>query len=239
LGVARTCYSLAVAWSYYNNAARIQEFAERSVRLYREMGLASAAYRPMFMVGVANLARGDSAQAQPICEQMCAAAHTNDDSWLEGWATHMLGRLALIRGDLCGAHRLLRRAYRIRGRSGERQNQINDLIWLARLRLLQGRAAAALRHTRRAMSLLESLWDEVYVWEMPDVFMGHAEALAASGDLPDAYASVQRAYTTLMRFAAQIGDPTVRQVFLDHPPYARLVAAWERGWPLQDRQLGR
>jgi hypothetical protein len=150
----------------------------------------------------------------------------------------MLGRLALIRGDQRQAYQQLRRAYRIRRESGERQNQINDLIWLARLRLAQGRAATALGHTRQGMTLLESLWDEVYIWEMPDVFMGHAEALAANGDLPQAHAYVQRAYATLMRFAAQIGDPAVRQIFFDYPTNARLVVAWERGWPLQDRQLG-
>jgi predicted ATPase/DNA-binding SARP family transcriptional activator len=238
LGIARTCYSLAVAWSYYNNSTCIQEYAERSMRLYREMGLASAACRPMFMVGEAYLVRGDTARAQPICEQVCAAAHANGDSWLEGWATHTLGRLALIRGDQRQAYRQLRRAYQIRQESGERQNQINDLIWLGRLRLGQGRAAVALKYTRQAMTLLESLWDEVYVWEMQDVFMGHAETLAANGDLPDAQAYVQRAYATLMRFAAQIGDPTVRQIFFDHPTNARLIVAWERGWPLQGRQLG-
>jgi DNA-binding SARP family transcriptional activator len=238
LGIARTCYSLSVAWIYLYDQARAQEFAERAMRLYREMGLAHAVYRPMLMTAESYRMRGEMAQTQAICEQVCAAARANNDSWLEGWAVHFLGRLALARGDLRTAHQLLRQAYRVRQESGERQNQINDLVWLGRLRLAQGRAAAALRHTRQAMDYLAALWEEVYLWEMPDILLGHAEALAANGDLAESHAYVQRAHTTLIRFAAQIRDPMVRQTFFEHPTNAHLVGTWERGWPLRDRQIG-
>ncbi|HET9223556.1 MAG TPA: hypothetical protein VFO07_13675, partial [Roseiflexaceae bacterium] len=237
-GAARTCYSLAVAWSFYYNSAHTQEFAERSARLYHEMGLAPAACRPMFMVAEAYLTRGDAAQAQQICEQVSAAAYAIGDSWLGGWIAHMLGRLAMMRGDLREANRRLCRAYRVRRQCGERQNQVSDLVWLGRVRLAQGRPAAALKHTCQAMALLESLWEEIYVWEMPDVLLGHAEALAANGDLVESHAYVQRAHARMMRFTAQIRDPEVRQTFFEHPTNARLVAAWERGWPLQDLQIG-
>jgi tetratricopeptide (TPR) repeat protein len=238
LGVARTCYSLSVAWVYYYDVERVQAFAERSVRLYREMGLAQAAYRPMFMLWESYYSRGDLAQAQALGEQVCAAARVGRDSWLEGWAAHMLGRLALSRGDLRTAHRYLRRAYLLRRETGERQNQVNDLVWLGRLQLARGRPAVALRYTCQGIKQLESLWEEVYLWEMPDILLGHAEALAANGDLCESRAYVQRAHATLMLFAAQIRDPAVRRVFFEHPTNAHLVAVWESGWPLKGRQIG-
>jgi len=233
LNMARACYILAVAWDFYRNPARVQEFAERSLCLYREMGSELTAYRPMLLLAEAYLLKGELAQAQTLYERVFAVAHDNQDRWLEGWAALALGGMALSRQDLCEAEQQLCHAYRLRQESGELQNLISNLIWLGRLRLAQGRPAAALEHSSQAIAQLESLWGEVYVWEMPDVFLGHAEALAANGDIAGSKAYLQRAYDTLLQFAAQIQDPSVKQVFLSHPTNARLVAAWEREHLLQ------
>jgi hypothetical protein len=99
---------------------------------------------------------------------------------------------------------------------------------------MQGQGEAALAHTSQAIAQLESLWGEFWVWEMPDIFLGHAETLAASGDAAGARAYIVRAHDTLMHFASQIRDPSVRHSSLRH--YARVIAARETGqipplWP--------
>lgn len=131
------------------------------------------------------------------------------------------------RGDLYDAEQRLSHAYELRRESGEVQNQISDLTWLGRLRLAQGEPDAALKHTTQAIVQLESLWGEFYVWEMPDVFMGHADALAANNDGTHAKAYLQRARDTLVQFAAQIHDSSVRDIYLAYPVNARILAAWE------------
>jgi hypothetical protein len=62
---------------------------------------------------------------------------------------------------------------------------------------------------------------------MPDVFHVHALALAAAGDRSGYLAYLQRAYDTLMQFSAQIQDPSVKQVYLDHPINAAILAAMQ------------
>lgn len=225
LGMARICFTLAAAWSYYHNPAQVELFAERSLGLYRDLGLAPASHRPLLYIAEAHRLRGESAQAEEVIERVVAAAQSNHDSWLEGWATQMLGRLTYARGALHEAEDRLAAAYRLRRASGEVQNQVSDLTWLGRLRLAQAEPAAALEYSGQAIAQLDGLWGEFYVWEMPDVLLVHAEALAANGDSASATVYLRRAYDTLMQFAAQIDSPTVKQEFLAYPPNAAVIAA--------------
>lgn len=236
LGMARICFTLAAAWGYYHSPTQIQDFAERSVRLYQEIGLVQATGRPMLYVAEAHRLRGELARAQLLGEQVLAQAQAQHDGWLEGWTSQILGRLALGRRDPRAAEELLRHACELRQQSGEIQNQISDLTWLGRLHLTRGRNTAALELTSQATTQLASLLGEFYVWEMPDVYLMHAEALAANGNAIAAQDYLQRAYDTLMRFAAQIHDPSVTQVFLAYPANVHLVATWKRGLPAARRR---
>lgn len=74
---------------------------------------------------------------------------------------------------------------------------------------------------------------------MPDVYRGHAEALVANGDAVGSHAYLRRTYDTLMRFAAQIRDPAVKEVFLAYPLNAGLVGAWKHCSPLESATLDR
>jgi tetratricopeptide (TPR) repeat protein len=172
---------------------------------------------------------GNLELAGQLVEQALIGARAYHDGWLEGWASQLLGRFALERGDLPEAERHLCHSRRLRREAGELQNQISDLTWLGRLRMAQARPDLALEHTGQAIAQLESLWGDFYVWEMQDVFLAHAEALAATGDATGARTYLQRAHETLMTFSAQIQDPEVRANFPAHKHNARIVAGWEAG----------
>jgi hypothetical protein len=79
------------------------------------------------------------------------------------------------------------------------------------------------------MALVEKLLGEAYVWEMPDLFLCHAETLTASGDHAEAEVYIRRAYETLLQFAAQINDPQVKERFLAHPISTRVLSSWRDG----------
>jgi tetratricopeptide (TPR) repeat protein len=222
-------YSLAAAWAYFVDPARTQHYAEQAYRLFEEIGYTLTTYRAHLYIASAHYMRGDNARVVELTQPAYDAAHAYQDGWLEGWAAQLLGRVALHDGDLPRAEHYLTRAHDLRQESGELQNQISDLVWLGRLRLAQGRPADALALTSQAVAMLDALWGEFWVWQMPDVFVAHAEALIACGDEPAAPAYLERAYATLMQFAAQISDPAVRDGLLAHPPYARVITAQETG----------
>jgi DNA-binding SARP family transcriptional activator len=229
LGQARTNYTLAAAWDFYYDAEKVREFAQKSAQIYRDIGHTLTEQRPLFYLGVAHHIAGELAEAQAVYEQVFKEADTYDDHWLAGWTAQLLGRLALGRGHIVEADHWLRYAVQSRQQSGEVANLITDLAWLGRLSLAQGQPATALDYTSRAIVELKKVEGEVYVWEMPDVFLCHAEALAASGRHSEARSAMQRAYDTLMGFTQQIQNPQVKEHFLSYRANRRLIAAWQTG----------
>jgi tetratricopeptide (TPR) repeat protein len=229
LGQARTNYTLAAAWDFYYDAEKVREFAQKSAQIYREIGHTLTEQRPLFYLGVAHHIAGELAQAQAVYEQVFQEADTYDDHWLAGWTAQLLGRLALGHGHVVEAEQRLRYALQSRRQSGELANLITDLAWLGRLSLAQDQPGTALEYTSRAIAELAKAAGEVYVWEMPDVFLCHAEALAANGRYPEARNALQRAYDTLTGFTQQIQDPQVKERFLNYRVNRRLIAAWQTG----------
>jgi len=67
------------------------------------------------------------------------------------------------------------------------------------------------------------------VWELQDVYLAHAEALSAGR--ADASPFIQNAYQHLKHIADGIADPTTRECFCTYPTNARIIAAWQRGYP--------
>jgi hypothetical protein len=122
---------------------------------------------------------------------------------------------------------------RLRLESGEAQNQIVDLAWMGRLRLAQGRVDEALSFTTRAVDQLASLGDDLFVWELPVIFSLHAETLAAADDSLESWRYAKLAYDSLMRFAGQMADPAVREIFLSIPFNARIIAAGTAAEPVR------
>ncbi len=225
--MARACYISAICWTAFHQAERTEFFAKRAVDMYNEMGLTVTAYRPLLVLGGVYHLRWELDQAEAIYTQSFTEARKTRDVWLEGWAAQFLGRAAIDRGELPKAEHYFKHAYQLRHEHGEIANEISDLHWLGRLRLAQGQPQAALAHTRQAIHQLETLPTDFYVWEVADVFFGHAQALAANGDADAAAVYFQRAHAELLRFAEQIDDPSVRASLFAYPLYARIVQAWQ------------
>jgi hypothetical protein len=151
------------------------------------------------------------------------------DGWLEGWSAHFMGRIGLMRGDFSAAERWLLYARMMRERNGEAQNLVNDLEWLGRLSLMRGEPACALEYTSESVRRMEALQNRARVWETSDVYLCHAEALAAAGDPDKSKGFIRRAHHELIKFSKQIHDPRTRQVFLAASPNVRLLSAMESG----------
>jgi hypothetical protein len=134
----------------------------------------------------------------------------------------------LLAGDLNAAESYMVYAFELRQRMGETQNLINDLAWMGRLWQAKGLFAHALSQTTEAVVRLEAAREQVYVVDTCDMYMAHAEALAANGRLAESLVVLQQAYTELMQFAEQIQDPEVRQSYFRYLHIARIVEAWQR-----------
>jgi predicted ATPase/DNA-binding SARP family transcriptional activator len=227
LAVARTQATLAAAWGYYYRGDQVERCAQQALDIYRELGLHGLTHRPRMFMAEALRLQGDLAGAEALHVEVCARARETHDLWLEGWSAQLWGRLALLRGDLALAADRLGLALRLRQESGEVQNEVSNLAWLGRLHLAQGLPQSALDATRQAMDKLERLWGEFYVWEMPDVFMAHREALLAAGETGEARGYLQRAHETLRTFAGQILDEATREVYLAYPANEEVRRVWE------------
>lgn len=229
LARAQACFVMAVAWCYYYHAERIRVFAQEALELSQALGNEALTARALTCLAASHYVGGDPVQAQPLYEQALAGAQDHQDVWIEGWVAQMLGRIALDRGDLPAAKHWLNHANQLRQDHGEVHNQIGDLARMGRLALRQGQPAQALGYTTRAVEYLDELSGQVWVFEVQDVLMCHAEALAAAGRHEKASTYVQRAYDSLLLFAEQIVDPQVKRGFLSSPLNAHIVSAWENG----------
>ncbi len=229
LGEARIAYTLAAAWLYYYHAANVRRHARQAGALFHQMGYKTMVTRTLIYEGLASRIEGDWEAAAAIFSQVLDAATTAADLWLEGWTAQALGRIRLRQGELADAERLFQHARRLRQQSGETQNLVSDLAWLGRLRLAQGRPAEALQQTTTAVAHIEAAQGEYYVWETPDVYLCHAEALLANGQAAEAQTAINTAYNALQQFAAQIGDTAVKESFLAHWTSARIIEAKETG----------
>jgi tetratricopeptide (TPR) repeat protein len=225
LGEAQALFGLAAAWDFYYASDKVTALATAAKQLYEQMGFQGRAIRPFLYLGTAEELRGNWREALTIYEDVLAQTITFEDTWTAGWAAQLAGRVHLRWRQLEAAAERLQQAWQLRLASGERQNQVSDLAWLGRLALAQGDTTAALQHTAQAIAQLDTFHSEFYVWEQPDVFMCHAEALAAVGQDAEALAMAHRAQATLHQFAQQIDDPDVLSQFMAYPLNGRIREA--------------
>ncbi|MEZ4590658.1 MAG: AAA family ATPase [Chloroflexota bacterium] len=235
LGEAQARFGLAAAWGFYHAPAQMQVMAEAAEALYLQIGFQGRTIRPLLYLGAAHDVRGDFTSALTVYEAALTQTRTFEDSWVEGWLRQLIGRIHLRHGELALAETYLRQAQQLRLASGERQNQLSDLAWLARLHLLRGEPETAVALTADVMAGLALFHGEFYVWEQPDLFMCRAEALAATGQLAAAQVALQQGHECLHNYAQQIDDPQVRTQFLAYSLNARLETAVATGiiptWP--------
>ncbi len=231
-GRAFTYAVLAGVWSHYYQHERVRAYADEALRLCQEIHIDSLLGAPLLFLSVLKWYEGDLSGADALCTEAISAARAARDGWSEGWAAQTLGRIAFDQGDLDRAEEWLLYAQRLRAVRHDVHGEVNDLAWLGRLQLARGRPTVALGYTTKAVGQIRVLAGEIYVWEAPDVWLSHAEVLAALGQRDAVHAALQEAYDTLQRFAAAIDDPSTRVGFLTHPTSARVINAWRDGTPL-------
>jgi DNA-binding SARP family transcriptional activator len=220
---------LGNAWIYYYNVEKILFYAKETADLCRTLENEFKGARALCYYMISEYLRENWEAADTQARRIYDVASGMKDGWLEGWSAHFLGRIGLMRNDFSAAERWLPYARTVRERNAEAQNLVNDLEWLGRLSLMRGEPARALEYTSESVRRMEALRNRGRVWETSDVYLCHAEALAASGDPGKSKAFVKRAHHELMKFSKQIRDPSVRRVFLAAPPNIRLLSAWESG----------
>ncbi len=116
------------------------------------------------------------------------------------------------------------------------------LIPLARLMLLQGDTAGALRVTRRGTQLHgERGFARTGFGQSQDIWWWHSRALAASGRDDEAWAALQRAHAILLQAVGNVRDEGLRRSYLNKIEVNRaIVCAWlcesaRRGLPDEQR----
>lgn len=226
LGEARAHLMLALAWSSFYHPEHILAHAARARTIFETLQMPIMVARATLFLGAGSEAAGDLQRAETLYAAAWEQATQLSNDWIRGWAAQLLGRRAYWRGEIALAREWLTRAAAIREHNGEQSNLLSDLVWLARAALAQGDPQTALDLASRAVADMHAS-DEYYVWETPDVYLVHAEALAANGDRPGAVAAVARAGKALEHFTAQIRDPDERRRYADRQLARRIRAAIE------------
>ena len=228
-GGAYAAFVMAVAWSFYYRADKIRAYALQARQGFQSMGNDAAAARAQLYLAVSDYAEVKLDTARENFLRTFEQAQAAGDGWCEGWCGQMLGRLAVQGGDLAHAEHWLMHAYELRRAHHEAHNTVSDLAWLGRLCLAQAQPAQALAHTSEAMARLGQISAQAHVWELQDVYLAHAEALSAGR--ADASPFIQNAYQHLKHIADGIADPATRECLCTYPTNARIIAAWQRGYP--------
>ncbi len=222
IGRSESSYMMAAAWNYFHAAEKVRHYAQYSVDILTQMGSYRERLRPLLFVGDSYRTSGDFDKAHEILTHVFNEADAIELGWIAGWAAQGLGRLALQRGDLDEAETRFHYAYNLRKESGEPQNMVSDMACLGRLYLAKNNPQEALKYTGQAVAWVEAAQGALYIWEMADLYMCHAEVLEVMGEETAVYP--QLAQKTLHYLANQISDPKIKADFFTYPTNAHILA---------------
>ncbi|GAB4444995.1 MAG: hypothetical protein OHK0015_46900 [Chloroflexi bacterium OHK40] len=219
LGQARAHYLLGFVWHTMYQGQRTIDHIRQAIDRFNQLEIPGMVARCLLFLGAGleviasgpTGLQGGFAQAGVAYAESWRQANRFHDHWLRGWAAQLIGRRAFWDGDLPAARLWLGRATSIRQEAGERANQRSDLAWAARLALAEGHPADALALSTQALAGLAEARQEFYVFETPDLYLIHAQALAANGDRRAAEQMLARAEEELAQVADQIHDKDIRR----------------------------
>jgi len=108
---------------------------------------------------------------------------------------------------------------------GRKDIEVKSLSCRCLILLNQGRKIEALQASRRALELLGK-WGQI---ESPwEVYFRHSNALLANARTEEAKRYLQKAYKAIMKVAAALKDPAMRESFLKNKKANReIIEAWE------------
>jgi tetratricopeptide (TPR) repeat protein len=177
-------------------------------------------------MGYALTMLGRACEARAILEQAAVAARATGDVPLQGWVALYRARAVAAAGDATDAGAAADQAVELAESIGAPVLLVLALTVAGRVRLRDGRADEALQRSLRAMALRDELGgieeDEA------EVFLVHAQALAAAGRRAEAREVQARGRERLWTIAGRIGDLEWRARFLrDVPAHRALVETEE------------
>jgi tetratricopeptide (TPR) repeat protein len=190
--------------------------AERHLRDALEaadrLGLSNVVATAKHNLGRALMHRGELAEAQVIEQQAFEEFELQVDRRLAGAARVYLSYILLERGELDRAHQELELALA----TAQTPMRPQILASIARVLLVQGEIAEAVRLSREASAVL----DEVGSIEEGEnlVRLMLVETRLAAGDIAGARDAAEIAYARLVERARRISDPTWRTSFLANIP---------------------
>ncbi|WP_437785660.1 serine/threonine-protein kinase [Sorangium sp. So ce1097] len=149
---------------------------------------------------------------------------------LEGGTYIYLAEAFRLAGDLAAAEAEARRACELLADTPPLAPCV--LATLANVLLAQGRAAEALELAGRAAELAAAVVTSLGHLETGEslVYLVHAEALAASGDMPRARAAIALGRDRLLERAGKIANRAWRACFLENVPENARTLALARAW---------
>jgi tetratricopeptide (TPR) repeat protein len=199
--------------------------AERALRAAigqaERLGLHNVRAYGKHNLGLALGHQGKLDEGRAAEEEAIRAFRAQGDRRMEAASRIYLAMLQLLAGDAEGA---VREAAAVTDDAACAQPiRAGALSVQADALLAAGQIERALAAAREAMDILEGLTG---IEEGESLIrLAFAEALAAHGDLPAARAAIREARERLLRRAAKVGDPALRQSFLERvPENARTLA---------------
>ncbi len=173
------------------------------------------------------LSEGDVAGARALWPRYDALVTALDEPVTQTDRALWRGYLLLAEGDTAAAERHLR-AFVRQVRAGNPGFELYVLIPLARVLLLRGDAAGALRVTRRGVALhAQRGFARAGIGQSQDIWWWHSQALAANHRTDEAWAALQKAYAILLEAMGKVRDDGLRRSYLNKQQVNRaIVQAW-------------
>jgi predicted ATPase/class 3 adenylate cyclase len=153
--LAEALYDLAFALWHQSGLEEAGELAERSDRLFREVGDEGGAARVLWLRGVLAVGNGDLAAAEQLLGESVARHRQRGDAFHLGWSLRMLGKARLMLGRPEAARAPLEEGLRVVTPTGDVSALILHLADFATLAALEGdversvRLVGAVRRLRR------------------------------------------------------------------------------------------
>ena len=226
---SRLAYTMAACWNYYYDAPEMEHWANEAITLYERLGNRVMANRCQIYLLQADRYRLHNSTIVERLNRLLQQSRRFDDTWTSAWAMVLLGLTAFKNGRLEEARLWYEEAYGLRRKTGERQNQVYDLVYVGRLRAALRRLDSALMDTTAAVRQMEQAQDAYFSWEAWDMHLAHAEVLQQNGREKAALKRLGVAYRVLQDFLQGVQLPRHRQQIRQSENARHLIEAWQSG----------
>jgi tetratricopeptide (TPR) repeat protein len=218
--------NLGSTWAELGDFVAAERELRTALAAAERMGLAHVVGYALDNLGNVVAHLGRYAEARAIEERAAALGRAQGDPRLEGTALTCLAMAEHLQGAYDEAERWARAAAGLLEAASP--HRATALAVLSRALNARGRAAEALEVATEVMRMAEDLGglDEFEALAR----LAWAEALHASGSVPDAREALREAKQRLLARAARITDESLRESFLQHIPENARTLALSGAW---------